>query len=84
MALLFNGVVDTQGERLDLETLGSFSFTSGTTYAIQAIGSSPCVIGSDSQDGGFLVTNVGPFNYTSDGEGLYICTQGKVSLNIEG
>lgn len=83
MALLFSGIVDTQGDRLDLETVGSFSFVQDTPYVIQVIGSS-CILGGDSTSGGFIIDNSKPFQYTADGNGLYIKTNGKVSINIEG
>lgn len=83
MALLYSGIVDTQGERLSLETIGSFSFIQDTPYVIQVIGSS-CVLGGDSTNGGFIINNSEPFQYTADGNALYIKTNGKVSINIEG
>ena len=83
MELVFNGVVDTQGERQSLSTLGGFSFEDGKVYSIQIAGHT-CTIGFDSSEGGFVIDNSIPFRYNSDGSDLYIKTNGRVSVNIEG
>lgn len=80
MANLFDGVIDTDGEYKDIETEGEFSFVSGDMYTIQ-VKSGVCDI-SKSEEGGVNVGGGREFNFTADGDPVYIKTNGKVSLSI--
>ena len=80
MANLFDGVLDTEGLYKSIESEGSFSFASGTPYTIQ-IKSGVCNI-SKSQEGGVNVGGGREFNFTADGDPVYIKTNGKCSLSI--
>lgn len=80
MANLFDGVLDTEGLYKDIETEGSFSFVSGTVYAIQV--KSGVLNFSRSQEGGINIGNGVIFNFTADNNPIYIKTNGKCSLSI--
>lgn len=80
MSNLFDGVLDTDYAYKNIETEGSFSFASGTTYTIQ-VKSGVCNI-SRSQEGGANVGGGREFNFTADGSPVYIKTNGKCSLSI--
>lgn len=80
MANLFDGVIDTDYTYKNIESEGSFSFVSNNTYTIQ-VKSGVCNI-SRSQDGGINIGNGAIFNFTADGDPVYIKTNGKCSLSI--
>ena len=80
MANLFDGVLDTDYTYKNIETEGSFSFVSGDTYTIQ-VKSGVCNI-SRNQEGGANVGGGREFNFTADGDPVYIKTNGKCSLSI--
>ena len=80
MSNLFDGVIDTNYEYEDLETECSFSFVSGTTYTIQVKAGSMAF--SRSQEGGVVVGGGNEFNFTADGDPVYVKTNGKCSLSI--
>lgn len=80
MANLFDGTLNTDYEYENLETEGSFSLSSGTTYTIQ-VKSGSCAF-SRSQEGGVIVGGGNEFNFTADGDPVYIKTNGYCSLSI--
>lgn len=80
MSNLFDGVLDTDYEYKNIETEGSFSFVSGDTYTIQ-VKSGVCNF-SRSQQGGVNVGGGNEFNFTADGDPVYVKTNGKCSLSI--
>lgn len=80
MANLFDGVLDTEGLYKSIESEGSFSFVSGTVYTIQV--KSGVLNFSRSQEGGINIGNGVIFNFTADGNPVYIKTSGKCSLSI--
>ena len=80
MANLFDGVLDTDYTYKSIESEGSFSFVSGTTYTIQVKSGSMAF--SKSQEGGAVVGGGNEFTFTADGNPVYIKTNGKCSLSI--
>lgn len=77
---LFDGTLNTDYDYENLETEGSFSFVSGTTYTIQVKSGSAAF--SRSQEGGIVVGDGNEFNFTADGSPVYIKTNGYCSLSI--
>lgn len=80
MSNLFDGTLNTDYEYKNLETEGSFSFVSGTTYTIQV--KSGSIAFSRSQGGGAVVGGGNEFNFTADGDPVYVKTNGYCSLSI--
>ena len=73
MSNLWKGQINTNNEYQKLETISGLSFENDKTYTIQIVGSCTlCESESLPTEGGFLIDNKSPIQYTAGTGDLYV------------
>ena len=80
MVNLYSGTIESNGEYVDLNEATGVTFQTGKDYQIQFFNQGYIREGDIGK--GFYITDIAPFTLRYKGGPVFVCSTGKINVNI--